>query len=609
MSEVNYYKFKSNSKMTINEKCNRQKEIIDEVFASLKKVPLLRGEYINFLKSCLSRILKIELEYYDLPEDTALVDFESVKNADWSSCLRKNRIYEQDDVKFQTPVIITNMKNSLFKDIFSLSKYRRLYSAKIMMSSFFHEIDHLRQHLLSVAGYVSYQQFRYAKETIVLSNSKTRKELYNPNHDSFSIEAEANYNMRSQSTILGVKNPRLHSLNSYKSIKESSTIVTLDEGITDRDTYLDKAADKIINSDGTPHILWTSKILLKEYNIDGTPIRFSDLIRNYNNDIADIKNQKIDKDTRKVLLADLKQFYLELFNKKIRQGDRFELLEAVNTYGDKYIKALLNDLSIYNLSEKKRKLALVKTKLADDRKSTDYIDQYYQFNNGFIANPFDYYQTGISTDELIDRLNLDNVSMGIRIFLASPDFLNFLPIYGYFLQRDGTKITVLYYIEHILIPKLQGRPFRDFKYINLSIIMTTFLPVYEIEAKANLENINRKYQKLNSSITNTLDLEIFKNTDDSVKKRYNIGFINDMDLVHRIVNGDESAIINFEAYYQAQGNDYYERIKKAALCLKYDTYFNPRGKDYLLLFNINPKIRVILMKYRHKNCEREKTMQ
>ena len=494
------------NKMSLKEKINRQRAIIDEIF------DVVGSELINsyndpgnFIKPKLIELFHIEMDYYGISyegnDKEASIDFFHKKNGGCG-------FFEYKTHDKPHTVKINDAKS--FEELVDSSTYTRLWAARDILSTLFHEIGHLLQAIPIFDGICSYYNLRNVKEQILRNYVE---DFYLFEHDRYSSEADADHHTYNTLVQDGIKLPGYKAaVRVFDADREISYLLTK-KGIVDRDKYDEELADKYIESKPTIILLFGCDVLLYEFTRRCEKKEFKILIDEY---IAYIKklseNSELNLQDKKELIKDAKSLYFHLFNKRIKNIDEPELGEAINTYGEKFILDLLNELYIYDRNEKNRKNRLVKDGLEAFNNLSYATYDHFETNEGYIANPAKQYKGAIGTDFFVrSELNPDNYGEVISTFLDSETFREKLPVFGYYVTKSGMKMSIKSFINDILIP--------EFMKIDLNIDITDhdkqsmlsdtyyrllyekFLNSHEVAANFAYEQINKDYQAQINSIS------------------------------------------------------------------------------------------------------------
>ena len=607
--------------MTLTAKIKKQKKIFDDILASVSTIPQDRTEFVSvYLFSKFEQIVKIEMDYYHI-KYTGLNGINEIKFlfVIENSEKTKNQLAgfynsthydaKNDAVIYNTPSIRFNIASWVFTRLFSSDYEERVATCCYLLKALFHEIRHFRQYKIERSEFDNLETYMQSKETVF---ADTNVNLYDINHDHLSFEADANYSSSLERNRIGIMES---SDDSFKegnlANKEVSTLYIPNDGFYERDSYIDKWVDNFIRtSENRLIFLRSHPSLLKEYNIDGSTKRLSEIIREYKKAIEEVENKLGPSNEADIIIDDIEKLYSHLFTKKVRQGNSIELLEAIQEHGVEEVEHILISLTFQNKEKKDRAISAI------DRRKNAY-DRYYQrngllmYNRGGIRDPKTKGSTVISAEDFLESLNLQIKDERIKEFIFGDYFKTLLPEQGYFLDTKGNKMEIEHFITKILVPKLgefikdcdkaseqSNGKFKlienliDLKRATAIILVDNTYPVYAFEIKRQKEFAYQKYNENEELINATLNSPIIdKNRIQTIPALYDQNTLEIYDKLFQIYNGDNSylkKLIGKESYengsivykYTEEQIELFERIKRAAISLRDDNYLNPRNIDF-----------------------------
>ena len=568
--------------MSLEEKNQKEKKVIEDIFEFISTFRVDSKENIDTYFDYFRELFRIEMDFYgekysslNLKENDLNLDF--VYMDVWGT---RNipAVYKPKEAHDGLESIEFNTHMRLFDAAFSVIDEQRVEATKVLISTLFHEMRHHRQRELMRMGYPSIFTLRYIKEVIMHEDLA----LYYMNHDRIGIEADAITTALTQDELFDTNADKYRILGSIEVDKELAYLLTPDRGVVDRDTYFDIKADREIKKMGSIRGHWAYKTLSLEYNDDATPKRLSALISDYIEKLKEIETNVEDKEERRTLLKDLKELYFSLFNKRLLNNNKFEFLNAIKDHGNDVMTQLLEELNYFNATDKNKKSELLKSKLLAHEEKNDVEDR-FDLNNGYIANPFDNFKKAISTFDFIDCLNI-HAAPSVLYFLRSKVFTQYLPPQGYFVTKLGNKMSIEDYINNLLVPALSDRWYIEaaFDQTNLDLLDENFIPTYQMEINFCYETINKDYQRKNNKIK-----EYYKLLDETALYGYPAGLLESMETVTLLCERDKDAIEEFYFNAPKQGqhfdpSDYtwVNDLINASIALSQDPILNPGRVNY-----------------------------
>ena len=487
--------------MTLKEKKDLQKKVVNELYSYIEERPILFDNFIDFLRIKFEELIDIEMSYYNASSinkvgynDVIVLKLDTEKSYH-KGVFTMGKYDEKNNLCM--PHRITVYLEWAFDGLLSFNYSERVRMCAELLTTLFHEITHLRQHLMVRNGIASYYNLRNAKEEMLHSYCADR--FYDLNSNKYFTESDANYN-----SLLIVRN--LYSFTPYdlarlefhKSNRDIAPLLTWDNGIVDRDTYIDRIIDNIISRGSSLSSFEGYAVLIKEFNEDCSKRTFSNLKSNYNLELnASYKIE--DKKKRKEIINDLNSLYYHLFNKKIIEGNIEELNEALNEFGINEINKLLNKLLIYNKNEKVRRFELINNRVSRINE-THHGKRYFEVNNGFLMDQ----ERVVGTREYINSMEIYTLSKRIKKFVTSETFRNMLPIYGYYITKSGNKMSIHDFIFNILVPRLKEFSNDEdqdfFEAVYYELLEENFISSYEMDSIESKKILNMNYNRLENQI-------------------------------------------------------------------------------------------------------------
>ena len=580
--------------LSLKEKINRQRKIIDGLFHTVVGQLLSKEQLIEYVKKCVEILFKLEIRYYKLDtgnrHPNIELQFFADKRAAPGYFRKRNEI-------LNIPYTININEEFDFDDLFSEKVGARIFACRDILLTLFHEFKHLRQRLAIDTGICSYYNLRNAKEELVHSNNI--KSFYKYNHNRYAMEADADYSSFESLVHNGNKDSDITSLLELRRAQREVSFILTDKGIVNRDKYIDEQTDKIMESMGILVFVDGEKLLKYEYDSNCNPISFSDLIKNNGRTIMvnSFLIPSMGVEVSKPIEKDIKSLYFYLFNKKILSGDKIELIEAILEHGEDKILELLNELYIYNRNERNRKNKLVKESTDYFLKNNPYVGLRFEMNNGYIADPKKQFKAAISTEDFVThQLGIKNEDPRIVEFLNHDNFKEMLPIQGYFVDNSGKKVSIKDYVHNILIPalkKIEIDPDKDFiaKYTEAyyGSIDEYFITGAEMSSNYAYTQINKDYQEQMAAIE-----EYRKLIESKLYKQYNHTLLSNMKSVIDIVKheklpkGFSTETTNGVMKTYEEQRELYQTLIEASKVLSKDMLLNPEGMNYHKKLLSNP---------------------
>ena len=597
--------------MTLKEKKEKQRKIFDEIYESVKVRPT-DPNFINvYLYNKIEEILKIELEYYDLNN---VDDKEKLKlqfdhggfDADWAGKFVSNNIYSREKyARVYNPQIKLNIDIETYVDIIGDNKKWRLSASKTVLSDLFHEIKHYRQSLMAHSGYSSPLNLRIAREKACIVFNRRE---YGNNHDRFYIEADAEISaLSNMNPIRKLSHKDVITKKRHMHNRDLSILLIPEYGFVERDSFIADDTQLGFAERKLGGLLLFYPVLGKEYNMDCMPKRLYELMKAYESEILDA--EKIEDPIKKrEITKDIHDMYFELFARRIMKGSYFELAEAIRMCGYYEVKQMLADLRVFNKNEKNRKNELIDErvnfdfKVLNDTVSDDNgdisldIDAYLYKNAGYIYGSKKR-KRAIKTDKYMESLNFDKSNPAIAAFLTTDWFLKHLPANGYYVFKNGKKVSIEEFINKYLINYLNDPEIRasEYKMYFIDYVINKLKPTCEVVGMFLYEEINRQYQLLDNKINDCYNSIFIQDQDfnDQINDRYILEMIDTMALIERVCMGEDNLFTYFQITHYEPDISYFESAlypdeveaklnKLLEYATKMNTYeeFNPKGINY-----------------------------
>ena len=336
------------------------------------KLDLEDYEFIEELENSIAKIMKIQIDeigmnlrfepenYEDKQKNDIYLGF--IKKEDDNNNSNLGSFYPNH--KNMKPKITINLCN--YKDIYlnDDDPNKRVWGCLRMFRTLFHELGHYKQYLMVKQCVSSKDALSYGRDFVLLPY---RRALYDRNYDSFAIETNANLEaFKEYDKIMGEDEFSMRSKYLYKGEFETGRYKYYKADKNGRkrshkkmrDDVSRKIIDQILSNENKDYIFEISPILLKEYNYEDcsrkTPVQ---LIEEMEGEKALFERSDfIEEDEKQKLLTDSKEMYFELIYIALKDAKKEQLIEIIDKYGKKYFEELLDDLKQYFDNEMNRKI-------------------------------------------------------------------------------------------------------------------------------------------------------------------------------------------------------------------------------------------------------------
>ena len=589
--------------MTLSEKREKQKVIIDELYALTEQNAPENNEG-SFLYTKFRELMKLEMEYYGIKFESAdeEVKFEIIYNYEkpWVGNFNEEAEIVNRKLIMNTPKLYINFAYPGVLNIFGDEVKYRLKALRFAEATLFHEVKHFRQFLMQRSEISNREALLSAKESLYI---KLKGPAYNSNHERFGIEADAEIYAYIESGELGITEADEKDLPlEYASKKELGILLVPGVGFVDRDEFLHSETSHTMASNPDARLfreLYT--ILKKEYRPDLKKRSFSELLTNYKKEIKDVNTSIQDGEKRSILVNDIHDMYMEIFKRKVLEENPVELYEAVREHGLVDVKRILFSLQAFNNNEKRRRLDAINRTDFVMKKEAELMKG-MPINEGYIVN------SDLNDGSIIDARehiyevvsNIEVKNENIKKFLLSRPFYATIPIYGHFNLKNGKYVSIKDFIEKFLIQNLEKVPVEHYYIMYVKVIKELFKNPYEMDTMYANENANRQYQTLNNQINRCLELPFIKDAN-AFHAQYSLEELNMMSMIYKVCANDHAALSYFVPPFMKVDNGFVRKFSqeqieafvelfKAALRLNKDKFFNPNGISYYEKLYNHPKI-------------------
>lgn len=368
---------------------------------------------------------------------------------------------------------------ALYENLQSPDKDKRMLACKTLFKTVFHEIQHHRQYMKTRTNVSSKDGMQYARDFAIkqyLNKDWYSNNAKTGNYAAYTIENNANEVGYSQFLeTLGRTDSEIANLRDIERGKLSISRYKADvdswdgqqhydsNGLQERDDVTVPILDSLIGEKGRTEILQMFPILQKEYNLDGTKKTALELIKNMQQEIRDISQNKTLTDTdRKKLVQDSQQMYYDLIYRQLENSTPEQISQIAMQIGKTESKELFASMSHYFQYELESRLGQSAKMAAAQEKTGDY-GFIMPFNNGTIAVEQNGQTVQMAFDEFIKTLNpqllqrsfdipagKDKGKMTAERFIEKY-FFNHLSQNGKVTLKDGQIITAKQYLEQYIL--------------------------------------------------------------------------------------------------------------------------------------------------------------
>lgn len=500
--------------MSEAEYLEKQRKLVSELYQYVTH----HSVSINDRRSCiefefkLREIFKLEcdkmgIHYSSKGEKKNDIDFYicNLPEANWkgqfSNVVGVNR--DGSYIEDARPLIELNFATMDFKRLSFKSKEDKLYGCREILKTLFHEIRHFRQFKIATSNINSRKSLKYAKDFVVgdinflVPNFKNK--IYDNNHDSFVIEADAEYQAHLKTNKVSNKKED-RDTNIAKickfDIEYSDICVEDDKGhkfVYDRDMYFDFCLDNLLTTCNKQGLLNTFPILKREYNPDGTRKDFYTLYSDMQSEVKRISNSNIKN--KSTYLKMTRELYYELIYKQVKDFSNVQVRMASIKLGQDNMHKLFSEMNVFFKREMKSRKSMAyekKEALKHLKSGENYISKNLRGvkvdngNNEVLVKNSEYF------DVMNVRwlYNIQHIIQHVRVRL---------PYCGIYMLHNGSKITPKEFIEKYVIPNAY--------YIDNEMDYDTFLRKHvksteETEYLLDLERINSEFQRKRDKLDN-----------------------------------------------------------------------------------------------------------
>lgn len=499
-------------------------------------------EIINGLKEYNNFDDKIDIEYSDVKDDSYVAIYDS----------QSKLLSESSEIthRFQF--------NTTIKD------FRRFYS----------EEERVREKAINRFIYCIFHEFRhYLQNKAVYTNipSKYNMEVtkvrvvdyddYSLNHDLCYFELDADeYADKNLRYLIDIES--YHDTNIINSANFIEPFYIYDDNkrykMFNRDEYINGLCDKEVSDHTIPNVS-DFPILGYEYNDDDTPKKLAQLYREMNEQSSKISLMNMDENSKKFAINSIHEMYYDIFLYRLSKMETMEFLSQTSELDTKDVASLFSQLAMYSKNELERK-----KKAIEDRRITREMTsrgRYVYSTRRMIRVIEKKNSYGMKIDDYFDMYHIEGL-----------DFLKSLvPECGFYLFKNGSKMTVLNFIDEYIIPyKVSNRE----EYINL-LKRVGVRSLAETEYLNGMEALNKEYTTT-CEVLNRLRNVYNKKFSIVGGSQYNKKTLENMELIKNICN--------YNAFVEDYDIRYLVSLTDTAKKLTDDPLLNPSGENYYEMF-------------------------
>lgn len=331
---------------------DKEKVKVEEIvsFARNNSIVIGTPEYDTFfmlLKDLVSLESSInEVNYTDEEDSEISFQIKELKSGDTSGlCYRDVYLNEEGRFVRGTVELIVNNNTHYFEELASDNKELRTHAAKRIVKTVYHEFAHFLQSKSFVTHLSDDRSLRSAKEFIYLEGRYGTIRVYQDNHDSFSIENEADLQAHMKfSYVLDDSYDSKRKIACLSKYFASDLLLRYGDRklIVSRDDIINNYVDMLITKKKMKFLLMKYPVLQKEYTFACKRKTFVELTLKYKSEIENLLNdRKLDESKRLSLINDTKEMYFGLFNRSIVGASKEEIDEVVSILGIETFEEIL----------------------------------------------------------------------------------------------------------------------------------------------------------------------------------------------------------------------------------------------------------------------------
>lgn len=487
---LNYLKCFDVQSEELNEE---SKKIIDEFFDYLKKRPLdvSKKRDRDYLINKLTELFNNEIKYYGF-NDKIDLNFTPVDG--YLAEFSYDRVLDDGEYKDIGYYVSISLDSSIV-DGLTYNLGVRIDALKLLIKSLNHELSHYRQFKMLTSNISSIDNLRFAKE-FLFSDEGFEHNLYRKNHDSFSIEANADYMAYQRlSNILDYKFAESVSKCSIRMSDFISSEIRNEYNNVDREKEIDRRVERILSDKNNRFLLQKFPILTREYGEDGKSKTLCSLVKNMYKEFSDIQKLNIGLKDKAKLIKDTTDMYYVLIYKRLEKNDAKEINDLITLIGENNFNNVLLNIKEYYRQDRIIKSNIFKRK-ADIKKNLDGELNYLNRSDGIFSGIKIKYPNGeykiVDNEEYVKKyIRINTPDQRIKDLIIKYVFPR-IPCEGVYLLKDGTKVLPNDFINSYLINGLKDcNSLLDI----INVLKSLVLSSSESTLYFELERINSSYQE------------------------------------------------------------------------------------------------------------------
>lgn len=323
---------------------DKEKVKVEEIVSFAKNNVIVVGtsEYDSFY-ALLNDLVILEasindIKYTDEKDSEISFQIKELKSGDTSGlCYRDVYLNEEGRFVRGTVDLIVNSNTHYFEELASDKPELREHAAKRIIKTVYHEFAHFMQSKSFVTHLSNDRSLKSAKEFIYLEGRYGTSRVYQDNHDSFSIENEADLQAHMRfSYVLDDSYDAKKKINCLSKYYACDLLIRDGDKklIVSRDNIINNYVDYLITKKKMKFLLMKYPILQKEYTFECKRKTFVELALKYKSEIDNlVSDLKIEDDKRNSLISDTKEMYFGLFNRCIINASKEEINDVIGILG------------------------------------------------------------------------------------------------------------------------------------------------------------------------------------------------------------------------------------------------------------------------------------
>lgn len=508
----------------------------------ISKFKMFVYEIINGLKEYNNFDDKIDIEYSDVKDDSYVAIYDSPSKL----------LSESSEIthRFQFNTTIKD-----FRRFYSEEERVREKAINRFIYCIFHEFRHYLQNKAVYTNIPSKYNMEVTKVRVVEYDD------YSLNHDLCYFELDADeYADKNLRYLIDIES--YHDTNIINSANFIEPFYIYDDNkrykMFNRDEYINGLCDKEVSDHTIPKVS-DFPILGYEYNDDDTPKKLVQLYREMNEQSSKISLMNMDENSKKFAINSIHEMYYDIFLYRLSKMETMEFLSQTSELDTRDVVSLFSQLAMYSKNELERK-----KKAIEDRRITREMTSHgrYVYSTRRMIRVIEKKNSyGMKIDDYFDMYHIEGL-----------DYLKSLvPECGFYLFKNGSKMTVLNFIDEYIIPyKVSNRE----EYINL-LKRVGVRSLAETEYLNGMEALNKEYTTT-CEVLNRLRNVYNKKFSIVGGNQYNKKTLENMELIKNICN--------YNAFVEDYDIRYLISLTDTAKKLTDDPLLNPSGENYYEMF-------------------------